>query len=833
MARIICGRCGHYTAPNSTYCANDHWVLLDDLPGSDTPVGTRIDFVLPAQNAGLFARRGLEKQRDHLEKSYKNNLESRLEKWEKQLEDDPDNAAITRRMGLLALLEGQVGRAGALLERARSLAPDDFESLVNHGVTLARRGKLQPAIDLFVKARAKRPNSPIVLFNLALVSLQARRAPQVHEAVNALECLWIENLAIAADYHDDGVTLRGLALLLEGKPNEAFKQLEAAATHRVDLGMTNAEWNERRRQDRRAGDRRKENVPVANDRRKGDRRQGDRREEEQRKRRENEANLIDLLESGGFNETGQNLEAETSSDGNANVVLSGQAQADALNNLALAEAAMGQIDRAVARLHAALRLEPGHRQALNNLGVLALQQNDVEAGARYLDVLKHIEEITETVDAVTWNHLGAAAAAQGDSEKSLEYYQQAGGTEHGEFEVYYNLGRSWIEHGKSDIGVPYLRQAFAIEPNNADVHTVLGAAYLFAGRTDLYGEALKHLKRALQLDSHHRTAALNLIVALGEIRSNDVASQMIGQALKLFPKTAEPHFLAALMLLEKAPDAREHEDKWASAAQRFEVAVAARPNLVSALYNSALCQFMIGFRDTSAKLLEATVARDASLGPAYYLIGYGHAIAKREELALKAWALALKYEPNNPDLHANMGALLYRKKDYAASIRAYANAHRLLPGDSQILASLGVAFAQAKMYPQAIATIQQSIQIDPRSPIAYSNLGLAHYLFKEIEAAVMSWRMVVQLDSAYAERREGEQEKSFDESVIQLRPINWRERIVKLAPVLPRAKTRLLPGTNAREYRLVVTEPELQTLVATKRDLERLSRQLASLNLKR
>ena len=845
MARVICGRCGHYTAPGSTYCANDHWVLLDDLPGAQDPTGARIDFVVPEQNVGLFGRRNQERQRDTLERAYKNELEARLEKWENQLADEPNNAAITRRLGLLALLEGQIERASALLERARSLDGGDFEALVNSAVVLARRGKFQPAIDLLEQARQKQPDSPIVLFNLALVNLQARRAAQVHQAIDALEKLWRNNLAIANDYHADGVTLRGLVLLLEGRAPEAFVQLEAALSHRVDLGVSEAELNNRRRLERRQGDRRQRNVPVENDRRKSDRRQGDRRQgnRRQQEKRAREANLIDLMESGGFNEAGQTLEAAQSLDRDrragdndnaaGSVTLSGAAQADGLNNLALAEAALGQIDRAVARLQAALRLEPGHRQALNNLGVLALQQGDNNTARRYFDAVRHIEEGTGAVESVTWNHLGAAASMQGDVEKALEFFQQAGGTEHGEFEVYYNLGRSWIEHGKSDIGVPYLRQAFAIEPNNADVHTVLGAAYLFVGRSQLYAEALKHLKRALQLDSHHRTAATNLILAMGEIRNNDVAAQMISQALKLFPKSAEPHFLAALLMLERAPDAREHEERWAAAAQQFEIAVGARPAMVSALYNSALCQFIIGFRDTSAKLLEAVVARDSSLGPAYYLIGYGHAVSKREDAALKAWNLALKFEPNNPDLHANMGALLYHKKDYQGAIRAYAQAHRLLPTDAQILAALGVSLAQAKMYEQAILTIKQAIELDPRNPISYSNLGLAHYLFKEIENAVMCWRRVVQLDSAYAERREGVQEKSFDESIVQMRPLNWRERVVKLAPILPRAKTRLLPGTNAREYRLVLTEPELQQLVVDKRNIERASRRLASMNLKR
>ena len=772
--------------------------MLADLPGRDAPALARVEFELPAHASGLFARRNHERQRDTLEKNYRAELENRLEKWEKELSDDPENAVITRRIGLLAMLEGQLERASALLERAHKLDPKDFEIQVNYAIALARRGKLQPAIDLLLKAREAHPKSPLVLFNLALVGLQARRAPLVHQAIDSLEREWKANYVIAQEFHDDGVTLRGLAFLLEQKPEAALKQFEAAASHNVQMDAPTPAKAPNSAQAPDPADQ-IEFVP----------------------------NAPDVAPGTALNPTSEPIEAQSTMS-----LSDAMAQADALNNLALAEVGLGQIERAVARLRAALKLEPGHAQVLNNLGVLAYRQGDVEAARRYLEVARQIEEFVGRVDAVTWNHLGAVATMQGDLDKGLEYFQRAGGTEHGEFEVYYNLGRSWIEHGKSDVGVPYLRQAFAIEPNNPDVHTVLGAAYLFNGRTQLYAEALKHLKRAMQLDSHHRTAAINLILALVEIRNNDVAAQMIGQSLKAFPATAEPQFLGALLILDKSPDPRQSENQWAAAAQRFESALSARPTMVSSLYNSALCQFMIGFRDTSSKLLEAAVQRDPSLGPAYYLIGYGHAVAKREDEALKAWNIAFKFEPGNPDLHANMGALLYRKKDFQGAIRAYANAHNLLPGDSQILAALGVSFAQAKMYQQAILTIEQSIEIDPRSPIAYSNLGLAYYLSQHIERAVDNWRIVSQLDSAYAEKRADEQQRSFDDSIIQLRHINWRERIVRLAPVLPRPQTRLLPGTSAREYRLVVTEPELQPLVKARRQVERASRELAWMNLK-
>lgn len=782
LARLICGRCGQMTAANSTYCPQCRWTLLADLPGADSPGGSFIDFDIPTGAAGFMARRRQEGTRDHLEKTYRASLERRLEALEKRLSAEPDNAAVHRAMGLMAMLENQNERASALLERAYQLDKDDYEGHVNYAISLAKRGQLQPALNILGEGRTRWPGEPLLLFNLALVALAARRPAVVHDAVDALEKLWLADPAIAHDFHDDAVTARGLALLYEGKAREALQQLEAAARHRVNL---------------------KQNLVTSQ------------------------------TLPGATAEDDLEVDLPPATDEAGEMHLEGKtAEADALNNLALAEAELGDIDRAISRLRSALRLEPGHPQVLGNLGVLAYRQGRLDVAYKYLETARQIEEYLELSEPVTWNHLGVILSAMGRLEEGLENFQRAGSAEHAEFEVFYNLGRAFIEHNKPDLGVQYLRQSFAIEPNDADVHTVLGAAYLLRGRTQLYGEALKHLKRALQINTHHRTAATDLALALVEIRNLEAAQKLLAQELKLFPRDAEALYLSGLLTLENAGTVQTEENIWVTAAQRFDGAYTSRPDVSSALYNSALCQFMMGFRDSSSKLLEAVTTRDPSLGPAYYLIGYGHAVGKRDVEALKAWQVAAQFENDNPDLHANMAALLYRKGDFEGAARSYMNAHRLLPSDATILACLGVAFAQRKMYNQAITALEQSIMLDPRSPMAYSNLGLAYYLFKKVEKAMENWRMVSRLDSKYAAEREEEQQRSFDDSVIQLRPISWRERIVKMAPVLPRPQTRLLPGTNARTYRPAISDPSLHEIVNQKREVERLSRTLAWMNLK-
>ena len=771
---MICGRCGRPTAENSTFCPQDRWAIFVDRP-EVTEAGALFGFELPG-GSGFMTRRHQESTSAHLQRSYEDNLQKRNDALEKRLEAEPNNFEVLRALGLIAYLENQLARASALLERAHKAAPDDLESAVNYAIVSARRGQLQPALAVLHGARQKHPESPLVWLNLALVALQAHRPPRVFEAGDALEQLWRRDPDIASEFHDDAVTARGLAFLLEHKPRDAWEQLNAAARHAVNI------------------------KPETNT---------DESDDE------------------------LSVEREVPSDEADEVVMEGKgAQASALNNLAIAEAEMGDFPRAQARLRAALRLEPGNSAILNNIAVLAYRGGNLNAAFHALETAHDIEEFIEKSDPITNNHLGVVLSAMGRMEESLNSFQRAGAVEHAEFEVFYNLGRAFIEHGRSDMGVPYLRQAFGIEPNNPDVHTVLGAAYLFSGRTNLYAEALKHLKRAVQIDSHHRSGAADLILALLDINNRDAARSLLNQALKIFPRDAEPNFLAGIIILNSMEGAENPEAFWANAAQRFEAARAARPETVSALYNSALCQFMMGFRDSASKLLEAAIARDPSLGPAYFLIGLGHAMAKRDKEALAAWKIAAQLEPHNVDVHANTAALLYRAGDFKGSCDAYLRAHRLEPGDPVILAALGVAFARQRMFPQAITALEQSIVINPHSPIAHSNIGLAYYLFNAIERALEHWRIVSQLDRSYADAREEEQQRSFDDSIIQLRPLEWKNRVVGMAPVLPRPRTRLTPAQGVDPFRLALTDPKLGAIVEQKRKLEAARRLLGWMNLK-
>ncbi len=599
LSQMVCGRCGKHTAPRSTYCPRCRWTLFVDAPAVEAAGSEPVGAIEMPRAGGMLARRRMERRRSHLERDIHNFAGKRIRALEAQLKDNAMDAAAHRAMGELTLLENSWERAHAHLQRAHELEPHNFETHINLAVVLARRGQLQPALELLQQARGQWPRTPAVLLNLALVALQARRATLVIEAADELEQLWHENPKIALDLHDDTLTARGLALLLLDKPSEARAALEAAARHSdapaapspttgatpATTGTANGDSPsvsasgtaangtaangaaasgvaantasanvDRARSGERAGERRGPDRRVAPafafwphaERRVAERRHGERRSAQ--------SDDDELL------------------DKEFNLSEARVADADLLNNVALAEAELGHFDRAVARLAAAMRIEPGNARVLNNLGVLAYQQAHLPTAFKYFDLAHQIEEHAAQHEAITHAHLGVVLSAMGRVDESWQHFQRAGGHESAEFEVWYNLGRAYIEAGKPDKGVDYMRRAFQANPQHADVHTVLGAAYLLRGQSAMLGESLKYLKRALHLSPRHRAALCDLTMTLLEMENDEGAAMVLGQALKLYPKNAEVIFLTALQVLEAGDDGH-----MTRAATRFNSAMALRP----------------------------------------------------------------------------------------------------------------------------------------------------------------------------------------------------------------------------------------------------------------
>lgn len=887
----MCGRCGKRIEGNSTYCTNDGWALFSVARPSDARAQAALHSLELPQTVGLFGRRRLEKERSDLERGIAAVATEGLEAAEEQAETETDSYTLQRRMGLLAMIGNSWERSNAHFQRAHQLAPDDLETNINYALVMAHRGQVQASLELLQSAARQMPKMPAVWFNLALVALQAQRADIALGAVAALEKLWQDNESLADEYRDDALTARGFALLQQGLKEEAHVALEMAAHRTANVPEPPAAAPSSDENHALAAARQyeveveEEPEPIAVATQPAVEREWWETIEEDAAAVaapaatavipsfempdaiRADASTRNGAATGGAAQNGAapEITAAIDDDGDAELgELLREPDADLMNNLAVAEASLGHYARAVARLEAAMRIEPGNTRVYGNLGVAAFEQGQFEDALRYFQIARDIEEYAEQVEPNTYAHLGLVLAALGKTEEAWEALQRASRHERADFDVWYNIGRAAVEAGTPEKGVGFLRRAFAANPNNPDVHAVMGTAYLLRGQMEQMGEAIKHLKRALQLDPKHRTALCNLAMALLEIKNAPAATAIVQQGLKLYPRGEEFIFLSALTTMEAGDDF-----SITKAATQFHTALKVQPNMIAALYNLALCQFVMGMHETAVEQLDMVTQQDPAFGPAYYLQGVGHAAAKRFDQALSAWLKAVPYEPTNADLQANLGFLYYQKEDYENALSCYLGAHRLAPQDADILACIGLCYgrigagvraeiekedlrrakslirakpgAEDEQRAQKLGGIMmrsvdafvQSIEMKPNAPVTHSNLGLAYYFQKQVEKAVAQWRVVSRLDARYAASREEDQYSNFDDTQMSLRPLDWRQRTVKLAPILPTPHTVYSPGYNMRAFRPAFSDDALKATYAQKTELEHVVRTLGWIHVRR
>jgi len=735
-------------------------------------------------------------------------IEKRTASLEAQHEKDPQDFETQHALGILQMTERRWDIANEYLDSAYRLNPQSLEVQINTAAILARRGRYRPALDLLEKAHQAWPGSPLVLFKQAVTALEARQPVQALRAVEQMERLCKANPTASCKYHDAALTLRGLALLLQGQLPQAKEALDSAAQH---LGATPLSA-----------------APELSDKAISNEATSPSQQPDEADHDENHAEAEDL-------------------DFDACPLKSGEA--DMHNNLSIVEAAMGNSIDAIRRLGLALKLEPEHPQVHNNLGVIAYQHGHLNLALRHMELTLHLEEATGDVRSSTHNHLGVVYAALGNRSKSSVHFRQAGGYERMEFETYYNLGRSALEAARQAEAVSYLRHSHGLNARNADLHVLMGIAYMTSRKSELKAEALKSFKNALQLQPEHYIAMVNLALALLEAAyPAETVEKVIRQVHKMHPEGGEARFLHGLLLLQG-------DDEDTLLAQRqFALSSHARPDLLAATYNFALCEYCAGAYQSAVLRLQGVLKSDACFGPAYYLLGFGHMRAKRHDEALEAWLKAVAYEPDNADLQANLGFVYYQLGEWLKAAAAYDRAHKIAPDQIDLLSCIGLCYARAGnqmneaheantarranpllnmtkqqkaqneanntreikdwtevMY-KAIMSFTIHLQHQPNDPILHSNLGVAHWYNKEVEKAIGQWRIVGKLDPRYAARLTSAEEHTYDESGLAFRPFNWRRHVAKIAPLMPRPQLRLIPVSHEPALNPVTPDPESESL---------------------
>jgi len=241
---------------------------------------------------------------------------------------------------------------------------------------------------------------------------------------------------------------------------------------------------------------------------------------------------------------------------------------DALNLLGVVAVQLGQPGVGESLLKLALSVNPRSHEALGNLAMaLRSQGRDEDAESalraaldlapRYIDALRNLATLCQSQgntaeavallsravasapdQAVLRGNLGALLLSLGDAEEAWQHLVHASRLAPNDPHVLANLGRAGLETDRIDRGLEAVERATRLMPNHVPALVTLSALERVRGQFDA---AERHAQAALQAASGDRGAQLNLATSLIEMARYDEGAKILDGMLAADPYDAEAH----------------------------------------------------------------------------------------------------------------------------------------------------------------------------------------------------------------------------------------------------------------------------------------------------
>lgn len=215
-------------------------------------------------------------------------------------------------------------------------------------------------------------------------------------------------------------------------------------------------------------------------------------------------------------------------------------------NLAMLHLKQNQLHAALDELRLALRLDPYHTEAHYALAQQLQQLDQHEEAMQHYDYV--IKRMPHFADAHV--NLGASLLAMGNQSEAKSEFKRALDIDPKHAEAHFNLGCLLLEQRNLKSALAHFMQASAQTPS-ADTYYNIGVIYMYQ---DHYQDAIRYLKRALELDSKHFAALNNLATCYLKMHNHPKAIEYYEATQQLDPTNTEIAYILHALKQDATPD---------------------------------------------------------------------------------------------------------------------------------------------------------------------------------------------------------------------------------------------------------------------------------------
>ncbi|MGB9596734.1 MAG: tetratricopeptide repeat protein, partial [Candidatus Poribacteria bacterium] len=363
-------------------------------------------------------------------------------------------------------------------------------------------------------------------------------------------------------------------------------------------------------------------------------------------------------------------------------------------------------------------------------------------------------------------------------------------------DLHYLLGTVYLDQKNYTLGINSLKRCISLNPEYYKAHIALASAYKAIGQEESaiseylelakvkpsaivynvigvsyfengdFDQAIRHIKKALELDRIYEPAKRNLFKIYLASANNyinkkmyDKAVYILSEAIQTFPDRPEIPNLLGICYAETG--------NYEEALKQYELAIRINPgfeiakrNMASCYNNYAVQLAKTGQWDSAASIYKKAIELSPDMenikrnlsalywDQAHHLVSIG----KHKE-ALNAYIEFIRLNPENEDGYNNLGAVYSRLGDNRSAIIVLKQALKIAPNSEDIKTNLaiahqryGIELIQQRFYSLAIDEFHKSLEFLQNEPDIYALLAMAYEKMGKLDEASEYVDLAIKID---------------------------------------------------------------------------------------
>lgn len=339
-------------------------------------------------------------------------------------------------------------------------------------------------------------------------------------------------------------------------------------------------------------------------------------------------------------------------------------------------------------------------------------------------------------------------------------YDNSGYSEQGS--VYYNNGLNYLKSNQYTEAITEFRKALRENPQDKSSRIQLVNAYLaraqyFNNKAMDYNKAANDLRSALFYMKYYNNEPADAKY-IADINTMEENLETILYAINA-DQTPKGHFMMGKSL--------RAQGEFAAAMTEFQKSVNDTTYRKPSLANIGEIYYVLNLNTQAVDSLKEAIALDnqnnnlhLKLAGAYERLGkvdlaaeeYNKALTKdgcNEDVIMSLeniWRQKVSDNPNDAEAHANLGAVLQRKKDYQGALAQYQMAESINPSNTTTRLNMGTLYQEQKDYETAIEAYDTITNFNPNFMLAYLYKAQCYKALGKKDAAIENYKLALNLD---------------------------------------------------------------------------------------